>query len=134
MAATPTTKVQISWSDRSPIPMVNIYADTPQEADELVNYVDQNYATWVAVGQASVATLNVVKTMGATAVSTPPAAAGQALPQPVQPAESGASHPCGAEVSCGQSLKLRNGKFGQFYSCPKRMDDPTRCKKTINVQ
>lgn len=129
MAATPTTKVQISWSDRSPIPMVNVYADTPQEADELVNYVDQQYATWVAVGQAAVATLNVVKTMGGTPVA-PPAAAGQELPQPVQQAAAPVQHLC----DCGKPMNLRNGKFGQFYSCAKRMDDPSRCKKTINVQ
>lgn len=129
MAATPTTKVQISWSDRSPIPMVNVYADTPQEADELVNYVDQNYATWVAVGQAAVATLNVVKTMGGTPVA-PPAAAGQALPQPVQQAAAPSGHAC----DCGLEMRLRNGKFGNFYSCPKNMSDQTRCKKTINVQ
>lgn len=129
MAATPTTKVQISWSDRSPIPMVNVYADTPAEADELVNYVDQNYATWVAVGQAAVATLNVVKGLGATPVA-PPAAAGQALPQPVQQPAAAGGHVC----DCGQQMTLRNGKFGQFYSCAKRMDDPSRCKKTINIQ
>lgn len=129
MAATPTTKVQISWSSGSAIPMVNVYADTPDECNELVNYVDQNYATWVAVGHAAIATKNVVNAMPDSTVA-PPAAAGQALPQPVQQAAAPAGHVC----DCGQPMSLRNGKFGQFYSCSKRMDDTTRCKKTINVQ
>jgi hypothetical protein len=129
VAATPTTKVQISWSDKSPIPMVNVYADTPEECDQLVNFVDQSYATWVAVGHAAHGTKNVVQSMGGTVV-TPPVAAGQALPQPVQQAAAPAGHVC----DCGQPMSLRSGKFGQFYSCSKRMDDPTRCKKTINVQ
>jgi len=132
MAATPTTKVQISWSDKSPIPMVNVYADTPAECDELVEYVDRSYAGWVAVGHAAHGAKNVVQSMPGTVVA-PPAAAGQALPQPVQQAAApvaSSGHTC----DCGDPMTLRNGKFGQFYSCSKRMDDPSRCKKTINVQ
>lgn len=129
MAAPPTTKIQVNWSDKSPIPMVNIYADTPDELPGLVEYVDQNYAGWVAIGAHAHGTLNAVKGLGATPVA-PPAAAGQALPQPVQQAAASPRHIC----ECGDPMSLRNGKFGQFYACAKRMDDPTRCKKTINVQ
>lgn len=130
MAAPPTTKIQVNWSDKSPIPMVNIYADTPSELPDLVEYVDQNYATWVAIGVHAHASANVIKgTYGTPAAATPPAAAGQALPQPVQQAAAGGAHFC----DCGQPMKLRDGKFGAFYSCPKNMSDTTRCKKTINV-
>lgn len=132
MAATPTTKVQVSWSDRSAVPMVNIYADDMQEADELAEYVDSHYAGWVAIGHAALATLNVVREMpGSTVAPSVPAAAGQALPQPVQqPAPADSQHIC----NCGEPMRLRNGKFGSFYSCAKRMDDPSRCKKTVNVE
>lgn len=130
MAAPPTTKIQVNWSDKSPIPMVNVYADTPDELPGLVDYVDQNYASWVAIGVHAHASANVIKgTYGTPAVATPPAAAGQALPQPVQQAAVGDAHFC----ECAMPMKLRNGKFGNFYSCPKNMSDPTRCKKTINV-
>lgn len=128
MAATPTTKVQISWSDRSPIPMVNIYADTPDECDLLVDYVDQHYAIWVAVGQHANATGAVMAATNATVVSSP-VAAGQALPQPVQQAAAQSQHLC----DCGQPMKLRSSSFGQFYSCAKPMSDTTRCNKKINA-
>lgn len=130
MAAPPTTKIQVNWSDKSPIPMVNVYADTPDELPDLVDYVDQNYATWVAIGVHAHASANVIKgTYGTPAVATPPAAAGQALPQPVQQAVAGDAHFC----DCALPMKLRSGKFGNFYSCSKNMSDTTRCKKTINV-
>jgi len=129
MAAPPTTKIQVNWSDKSPIPMVNIYADTPSELPDLVDYVDQNYATWVAIGIHAHGSANAIKIAGASPVAAPPAAAGQALPQPVQPAAGSGAHFC----ECAQPMKLRDGKFGAFYSCPKNMSDPTRCKKTINV-
>lgn len=129
MAAPPTTKIQVNWSDKSPIPMVNVYADTPEELPDLVDYVDQNYATWVAIGVHAHGAANVIRSTGATAVATPPAAAGQALPQPVQQAAAGDVHIC----DCGLPMKLRSGKFGNFYSCSKAMSESTRCKKTINV-
>jgi hypothetical protein len=108
--------------------MVNVYADTPDECDLLVEYVDQHYATWVEVGKHAQATGVVMSTMNAT-VASPPAAAGQALPQPVQQAAAPAGHMC----DCGQPMRLRSSSFGQFYSCSKRMDDPTRCNKKINA-
>lgn len=128
MSAQPTTKIQINWSDRSPIPMVNVYADNPDEADLLVEYVHGNYATWIEVGNKAFATNTVMKNIGATPVS-PSAAAGQALPQPVQQAAAQGGHMC----DCGQPMKLRSSSFGQFYSCSKPMSDPTRCNKKINA-
>lgn len=47
--------------------------------------------------------------------------------QPAQPQQAG--HVC----QCGFPMKLRNGQYGSFYSCSKPMNDPTRCKQTINV-
>lgn len=40
-----------------------------------------------------------------------------------------AGHLC----QCGQPMRLRNSQYGSFYSCSKRMDDPTRCNTKINV-
>lgn len=47
--------------------------------------------------------------------------------QPAQPQQVG--HVC----QCGLPMKLRNGQYGSFYSCSKQMNDPSRCKQTINV-
>lgn len=56
-------------------------------------------------------------------------------PPPQQPQQGGWQQPApsGHRCECGLDMKLRSGRNGQFYSCPKRMDDPTRCRKTLNV-
>lgn len=76
-----------------------------------------------------------------TAAPTPPAPAPAAPSYPPQqpqqqwgpPPQQQWNQPSGHTCDCGQEMRLRNGKNGAFYSCAKRMDDPTRCRKTVNV-
>lgn len=75
--------------------------------------------------------------------AAPPAPAAAPPQQPQQwgappPSPQGGWQPQGGAPSghlceCGLDMKLRNGRNGSFYSCSKRMDDPTRCRKTLNV-
>lgn len=104
--------------------MYNIYANSIDEFVLLLEAFEEEGIPAVYSVQAKLSAAHAV------ASPPPPAAAGQALPQPVQQAAaSQEGHLC----DCGQPMRLRSSSFGQFYSCAKPMSDTTRCKKKINA-
>lgn len=125
MAAPESTKIQVTWDGRNTIPMVNVYAQTPDEAEILHEWVSANIATLIETGKQAHAAGAVMAAMPATT----------ALPaQPAAPAAAAApATPAGHLCDCGQPMRLRSSSFGQFYSCAKPMSDATRCQKKVNV-
>lgn len=117
MAAPETTKIQVTWNGDKAFPMVNVYAQNPDEADVLHEWVRDNIASLIETGKTALG-------VGAAVVGLPATVAGPAAP---------AAAPGGHLCDCGQPMRLRSSSFGQFYSCAKNMQDPSRCSKKINV-
>lgn len=66
----------------------------------------------------------------------PPAQQWQQGPAPAAPPQQWGQQPqqqAGHNCDCGLPMRLRNSQYGSFYSCPKNMQDPTRCNKKINA-
>lgn len=124
MAAPETTKIQVTWDGRNAIPMVNVYAQNADEAEVLHEWVRDNIASLIETGKTAHGVSAAVVGLPATVAAVPAA--------PAAPAAAAAA-PAGHLCDCGQPMQLRSSSFGQFYSCSKRMDDTSRCKKKINV-
>lgn len=67
------------------------------------------------------------------APTPPPANNGWQQQAPAQPQGYQQPQQGGHMCDCGLPMKLRNSSYGNFYSCSKRMDDPSRCNKKINA-
>lgn len=52
---------------------------------------------------------------------------------PQQQQQYGQPQQAGHVCDCGLEMKLRSSQYGNFYSCAKGQQDPTRCPKKINV-
>lgn len=118
MAAPETTKIQVTWDGRNAIPMVNVYAQNADEAEVLHEWVRDNIASLIETGKTAHGVGAAVVGLPATVTAAPSA-----------PAAAPVGHLC----DCGLPMRLRSSSFGQFYSCSKNMEDPSRCKKKINV-
>lgn len=131
MAAPESTKIQVTFDGRSTIPMVNIYAQSPDEAEILHEWVSNNFADLIDTSKQAHAAGVVMASIPTATVSSAPAAAQAApvAPAAVAPDATPAGHMC----DCGIPMRLRSSSFGQFYSCSKNMSDPTRCNKKVNV-
>lgn len=142
MAAPESTKIQISITNG--IPMINLYASNPTEADELIEWQKENQAEIVTAAQEYQATWNATNQLPATVTAVIPNPAPAALPQ-VQPAFAQAAPAVAAPAAvgghtcdCGEPMSLKTSSFGSFYACNKPMKingmaNPQRCSKKINV-
>lgn len=136
-------KIQLNWNDRSPIPLINIYASSTEEADYYVAYVQGNIATWVATGQDLIAA-GAVGAAGALAPGSlqppaQPAAAPPAAPNVWQaapaapPAAFAAAVPAPAGQTCqhgARTYKEGQGNNGPWkgWFCPTPKGAPDKCK------
>jgi hypothetical protein len=104
---------------------VNVSADSADQLEKLVPYAKELYTSVLGEFGGRVQANKVVKQAKANSQAT--SATGQANGQP-----QGMSVPTCPEH--GRPLVLREGKWGQFWSCPAKLADGSWCTQTAKVQ
>ena len=133
-------KIQINWGPNSPIPLVNVYANSPEEEEALTAHVHRRMAIWVATGE-DFRTVGTVAAAGVLAPATqqlppsPPPAANGWGNAPTAPAAAPSAPPSFAQAAVPQcrhgerkavSKSGANGLWKAWF-CPTGKDATDKC-------